>query len=126
VIRDAQNRDARRAWRLVLAQLTTTVVIFLLASLYDLHTARDVSIGGLAATLGSALLAAWVFVPYRAQRPGRIVARFYSGELIRMLGIVVVFGLAMWGLDDLNPVALMGAFLLVQVLPPLLANRIAR
>lgn len=126
MIRNAQNRDARRAWRLVLAQLTTTVVIFLLASLYDLHTARDVSIGGLAATLGSALLAAWVFVPYRAQRPGRIVARFYSGELIRMLGIVVVFGLAMWGLDDLNPVALMGAFLLVQVLPPLLANRIAR
>lgn len=124
--RHTQKPDARRAWRLVTAQLTTAVVIFLLASLYDLRIARDVLIGGLAACLGSALLAVWVFAPYRAQQPGRIVARFFSGELIKLLGVVLVFGLAMWGLDDLNPVALLGAFLFVQVLPPLLANRIAR
>jgi hypothetical protein len=31
----------------------------------------------------------------------------------------------MWGLDDLNPVAVFGTFLIVQVLPPLLANKIA-
>jgi F0F1-type ATP synthase assembly protein I len=54
------------------------------------------------------------------------VARFYGGEVIKIVAIVAVFAAAMKGLDDLNPVALFGSFLVVQVLPPLLANRVAR
>ncbi len=119
------NLDARRAKRLVLAQLATVVVMVLLTSLYDLRIARDAAIGGLAAWLGNALLALRVFGPYRAQNPGRIVARFYGGELLKIVVIVLVFAAAMRGLEDLNPVAVFGAFLIVQVLPPLLANRIA-
>jgi ATP synthase protein I len=119
------NLDARRARRLVLAQLIMAVVVASLAGLHGLHTARDALVGGLAAWLGSAVFAAWVFGRYRAQEPGRIVARFYGGELVKIVTIVLVFAVAMWGLDDLNPIAVFGAFLAVQVLPPLLANKIA-
>ena len=119
------NLDAQRVKRLLIAQLITAVAIILLASLYDLRTARDVLVGGSAAWLGSAVFAAWVFGPYRAQQPGRIVARFYGGEVLKIVAIVLVFAAAMRGLEDLNPVAVFSAFLIVQVLPPLLANRIA-
>lgn len=116
------NLDARRARRLVFAQLLVTLVVVLLAALIDLRTARDALAGGVAACAGSMAFAAWVFGPYRAQEPGRMVARFYSGEIIKLLVVVAVFAVTMKGLDTLDPVALFGAFLIVQVLPPLLAN----
>jgi len=119
--------DAHRAKRILVAQLLTLVVVALVALLIDLPTARDAFIGGAAAALGSAVFAVWVFGRYSAQEPGQMVARFYGGELIKIIVIVVVFAAAMKGLgNDLNPVAMFGAFLVVQVLPPLLANRIAR
>jgi ATP synthase protein I len=102
------------------------LVIALVVLLIDPLSARDALIGGAAAALGTALFAVWVFGRYSAREPGQIVARFYGGEVIKIVAIVAVFGAAMKGLDDLNPVALFGAFLVVQVLPPLLANRIAR
>jgi ATP synthase protein I len=120
------NLDAQRAKRIIVAQLVTMVAVALLALLIGLPAARDALIGGAAAVLGSALFAVWVFGRYSAGEPGQIVARFYGGELIKILAIVAVFAAAMKGLDDLNPAAFFGAFLVVQVLPPLLANVIAR
>ena len=120
------NLDAQRARSILKAQLVTMLVVALGALLIDTTAARDALIGGLAAVLGSAVFAFWVFGRYSAKEPGQIVARFYGGELLKIVAIVIVFAAAMKGLDDLNPVALFGAFLVVQVLPPLLANRIAR
>jgi len=119
------NLDVRRAKSILVAQLVTMVVVAVVVLMIDPLSARDALIGGSAASLGTALFAVWVFGRYSASEPGRIVARFYGGELIKILAIVAVFAAAMKGLDDLNPVALFGAFLVVQVLPPLLANRIA-
>ena len=121
-----QNLDVRRAKSILKAQVVTMLVIALVVLLIDPLSARDALIGGAAAALGTALFAVWVFGRYSAREPGQIVARFYGGEVIKIVAIVAVFGAAMKGLDDLNPVALFGAFLVVQVLPPLLANRIAR
>ena len=121
------NLDAQRARSILKAQLVTMLVVALVALLIDVTTARDALIGGLAAVVGSAIFAFWVFGRYSAKELGQIVARFYGGELIKIVAIVIVFAAAMKGLgDELNPVAMFGAFLIVQVLPPLLANRIAR
>lgn len=120
------NLDAQRAKSILKAQLVVLLVIALVVLLIDPLMARDALIGGAAAAIGSAVFAFWVFGRYSANEPGQIVARFYGGELIKIATIVIVFAAAMKGLDDLNPVALFGAFLVVQVLPPLLANRIAR
>jgi len=120
------NLDVHRAKQILKAQLLTWLAVSLVAFLIDAGSALDAIAGGAAAVIGSAVFAFWVFGRYSAQEPGRIVARFYGGELIKIVAIVIVFAAAMNGLEDLNPVALFGAFLVVQVLPPLLANRIAR
>ena len=117
--------DAHRARQILKAQLLTLVAVALVVLAIDVKLARDALIGGAAAAIGSALFAYWVFGRYRAQDPGQIVARFYGGEVLKIAAIVLVFAAAMKGLDDLNPVAMFGAFFVVQVLPPLLANRIA-
>jgi ATP synthase protein I len=120
------NLDVQRAKSILIAQLITLVVVALVVLLIDPPSARDALIGGAAAVLGTALFAVWVFGRYSASEPGQIVARFYGGEVIKIVAIVAVFAAAMKGLEDLNPVALFGSFLVVQVLPPLLANRVAR
>ena len=68
----------------------------------------------------------WVFGRYSAADPSSLVRQFYMGELLKLAIVVIVFALAMKKLDDLNPLALLLAFLVVQVLPPMLANKVAR
>lgn len=119
------NLDARRARRLLATQLVVLLAVGGLAALFGLQTLRDALVGGLAALAGNAIFAVWVFGRYRAQEPGRIVASFYGGEVIKILVVVAVFAAAMVGLQDLDPLALFSAFFVVQVLPPLLANRVA-
>ncbi len=110
---------------MLVTQMVTLLVVAAVAGTLGLPYLRDAFIGGLAALAGSAVFAFWVFGRYRAQEPGRIVANFYGGEVLKILVVVAVFAAAMLGLPDLNPMALFGAFLVVQVLPPLLANRVA-
>ncbi|RMG34400.1 MAG: F0F1 ATP synthase assembly protein I [Gammaproteobacteria bacterium] len=117
--------DARRARRLLATQFVTLLAVAATAGILGLPYMRDAFIGGLAAFAGSAVFALWVFGRYRAQEPGRIVANFYGGEVIKILVVAAIFAAAILGLPDLHPLALLGAFLVVQVLPPLLANRIA-
>lgn len=101
--------------------LATVVGLF-----FGVSVARDAFIGGAATTLGTTFFAVWVFGRYSAVDPGSLVRQFYMGELLKLAIIVIVFALAMKKLDDLNPLALLLAFLVVQVLPPMLANKIAR
>lgn len=119
------NLDARRAKRLLLTQLIVLLLISALAGVLGISHLRDAFIGGLAALAGNAVFALWVFGRYRAQQPGRIVANLYGGEVIKILVVVAIFAAAMYGLPDIHPLTFFSAFLMVQVLPPLLANRVA-
>lgn len=74
------------------------------------------------------LLANWyfalrVFQRYRAQEPGRLLARIYGAELTKIVIALAVFGLAFAILDNLRPLAMFGAYLAVQIVPALLAQR---
>lgn len=117
--------DAHRARRIVIAQAATTLVLALLALLFGPRAALFALLGGAIATVANALFARWVFGAYRAAEPGRLVSRFYVGEVIKLGFVVTAFVTVFARLEPLNPVALFGAFFVVQVLPPLLANRIA-
>ena len=66
-----------------------------------------------------------MFGRYRASAPGQLVFQFYGGELLKLASIAMAFAAVIVWADPLHPVPLFGAFLIVQVLPPLLANRIA-
>jgi ATP synthase protein I len=120
-----QNLDARRAKRLLFAQAAATLVVTLLGLMFSPRAGLFAFVGGATATLANALFAYWVFGRYRAGEPGRLVAQFYGAEIIKLGFIAAAFAAVIIWLDPLSPVALFGAFFVVQVLPPLLANRIA-
>jgi len=110
---------------ILVAQSITMVVVALVVFLFHPLSARDAFIGGAAAVIGSVFFAFWTFGRYRANEPGRLLARFYGGEVMKIVVILAIFGAAMNWLENLNPIALFGAFFVVQILPPLLANKIA-
>ena len=120
-----RNLDARRAKRILLAQVVATLVVTLLGLIFGLRTGLFALVGGATATIANALFAYWVFGRYRAAEPGRLVSQFYGGELLKLAFIAAMFAAVVLWFDPLSPLALFGAFFVVQVLPPLLANRIA-
>lgn len=120
-----QHLDARRAKRILAAQVVATLVVTLLAGLFGVRAGLFAFIGGATATIANALFAYWVFGRYRAGEPGKLVSQFFGGELLKLAFVGFAFaGVIVW-FDSLSPLALFGAFFVVQVVPPLLANRIA-
>ncbi|WP_078121832.1 ATP synthase subunit I [Thiosocius teredinicola] len=120
-----QNLDAHRARRILVAQAVATIIVTLVGLLFGLRAGFFALLGGATATIANALFAYWVFGRYRAGEPGKLVSQFYGGEFIKLAFIAAVFAVVIIWFDPLSPLALFGAFFVVQVLPPLLANRIA-
>ena len=120
-----QGLDAQRARRILIAQVIVTLVVALAALLFGYREGLFALIGGIIATSANALFAYWVFGRYRAAEPGKLAAQFYGAELLKLAFIALAFAVVIIGSDPLSPLALFGAFFVVQVLPPLLANRIA-
>lgn len=119
------NLDAHRAKRILVAQAVATLVVTLVGLIFGLRVGLFAFVGGATATVANALFAYWVFGRYRAGEPGKLVGQFYGGEMIKLAFIAAAFAAVIIWLDPLSPLALFGAFFVVQVLPPLLANRIA-
>lgn len=118
--------DVRRAKRILIAQIIATMGVALIGSLFGPLVGLYALLGGATATIANTLFAAWVFGRYSAQEPGQLLARFYVAELIKMAFVAAAFAALIIWADPLSPAALFGAFFVVQVLPPLLANRVAR
>ena len=119
------NLDARRARRILVTQAATTLVVALAGLVFGLREAVFALIGGGIALIANALFAFWVFGRYRANEPGKLVSQFYGGELLKLGFVALAFAAVILLSDGLSPVAVFGAFFVVQVLPPLLANRVA-
>ena len=117
--------DARRAKRILVAQIIVTLVVTLVGLIFGPREGLFAFVGGATAVTANALFAYWVFGRYRAGEPGKLVGQFYGGELLKLVFIALAFAAVIIWLDPIRPLALFGAFFVVQVLPPLLANRIA-
>jgi F0F1-type ATP synthase assembly protein I len=119
------NLDAHRARRILVTQAVTTLIVTLVGLLFGPHEGLFALIGGAIALIANALFAFWVFGRYRANEPGKLVGQFYGGELLKLGFVALAFAAVILLSDDPRPLALFGAFFVVQVLPPLLANRVA-
>ncbi len=117
--------DAGRAKRILITQAVATLVVTLGGLMFGPRAALCAFLGGATATAANALFAYWVFGRYRAGEPGKLVTQFYGAELLKLGFVALAFAAVIVLLDPLSPLALFGAFFAVQVLPPLLANRIA-
>ncbi len=108
--------------------MTQTAVALLLAGAatgYSAQLGKSALLGGAIATAANALFAVWVFGRYEAREPGKLAARFYGAELFKLLFVALAFAVVFISVKSVSVPALLSAFLLVQVLPPLLANRVA-
>lgn len=102
-----------------------TVLVPLLALAFGPRVALSALIGAATATVANAVFALWVFGRYRAQRPDRVLMGLYGGEVLKLGVAVGLFVAAFTWIEPLSPVALLVAYLTVQVLTPLLAMRVA-
>lgn len=106
---------------LILAQFVATFLIALLLLFVGGIQAKSALAGGLIAASTNGLSALKAFARYRAQEPGKVLARLYGAELQKLLLTALLFAVAVVSLHPLSAGALLGAFLLVQVLVPLIA-----
>lgn len=109
--------------RLLIWQSIVAVSVCVVAVPFGVSTVRAAAIGAGACLLANWYFALRVFQRYQAQEPGRLLAHIYGAELAKIAIVLAVFGLAFATLEDLNPLALFGAYLAVQIVPAMLAQR---
>ena len=110
--------DKHQAYRTILAQLAMTLIAALFLQLVAGKVfAYSGLAGGMIATLANALFAFRIFVRYTAQEPGKLLARFYGAEILKLVLTGLLFaGVILW-IKPLSVGALFGVFLLVQMAP---------
>jgi len=112
-----QYPDAGRVRQALLYQVIATAILPLPALGAGTGMALSVLIGGGTAALANALFAFGVFGRYRAQDPGRLAARMYAAEILKLVLTIGLFAAAFILVKPLSPAALLGAFLVVHLLP---------
>ncbi len=111
-----------RVHQIVVIQLVVSIAAgTLLLTLGWVH-AYSGFIGGVIAALANAYFAAKVFAHYRAQELGRLVARFYSAELQKLILTGLLFAGVIILIEPLSAGALFGIFLLMQFVPMLVTH----
>lgn len=75
----------------------------------------SVVLGGGICLVANSLSALWIFRPYEARRPERLLLRIYGAEVMKLAVIIGLFGTAFAHLDDLVMPALLASYLFVQV-----------
>lgn len=114
--------DKSQAYQIVVVQLATSLIAgILLLTLGWVHAYSGFT-GGVIAALANAYFAAKVFAHYRAQEPGKLVARFYSAELQKLILTGLLFAGVIILIKPLSAGALFGIFLLMQFVPMLVTH----
>ena len=73
--------------------------------------------GGLIAALANGYFAIRILRPYRAQEPKKIVFGFYGAEIKKMMLTGLMFVGAILWIDPLSMIAMLGGYLVVQLVP---------
>ncbi len=117
----AESLEENRAAGLLVWQVVVTLGIAALGLAFGAAVALSALLGGGISALTSAAFAYWVFRDYRAQAPAVMVVRIYGAEGIKVALSLLLFVLVFLYVASLSLPALFGAYLVVQVLPTLLA-----
>ncbi len=112
--------DKTQARRLIRAQLLLTTVSALALLPFGWVYTYSILFGGLIATLGNVYFASRVFVRYRAERPDRLLGGIYRAEIVKLLIVAGLFGAVVVLVSPISIVGLLGGYLCVQMVAPLL------
>ena len=118
------NKVTRRsqAFQIIIGQLLVTLLAAILLLPAGMEHALSGLIGGIIATLANAVFAMAIFVHYQADAPGKLIGRFYSAELLKLLLIGFLFAATFFLIKPLSVGALFGIFFLVQMTPIAIAH----
>ncbi len=109
---------------IVAVQFGTALGMGLLLLLFGAVVALSGLMGGLIAALANGYFAIRAFAPYRAQEPGRIASRMFGAEIQKLLLTGLMFVLVIKFITPLSIGALLGAYLFIQVVIPLVVTLI--
>ncbi len=112
--------DKTQARRLIRRQLLLTAVSALALLPFGWVYTYSILFGGLIATLGSVYFASRVFVRYRAERPDRLLGDIYRAEIAKLLIVASLFAAVVILISPISILGLLGGYLCVQMLAPLL------
>ena len=111
--------DKSQATKVILAQFTASVLAAFIILAAGWVFAFSVLLGGFAAAIANGVFASRVFVKYKAQEPGKLLARFYGAELLKFAVTVLLFTAAILLFDQLSIGAMIGGYLVVALVPML-------
>jgi ATP synthase protein I len=111
-----------QAYRIILLQLAVALIAGLILLVFGWSQAYSGFIGGVIAALANGVFAYRVFAHYQAQEPGKLLARFYGGELLKLVVTGLLFAAAVLWLDALSMGALLGTYLLVAMMPMFISH----
>lgn len=103
-------------------QTSVLLLVALGASVFGMNAAWSALLGGSIALSANAIFAWLLFGPYRAAEPGRLMARFYLAEVLKLLFAGLAFAVVFLWVRPLGVAALFMGFFMVQVVSPLLAH----
>lgn len=104
-----------KIFRVIIAQLSVSAVLFVVLQPLGMTFALSALLGGLCYTIPNAYFVKQAF-RYRGARSAKLIANsFYRGEAGKLMLAAVAFTLVFTLVKPLNPVALFGAFILVQM-----------
>jgi ATP synthase protein I len=105
---------------IVSAQFGFAILLALALLLFNQLYAWSGLIGGLISASINGLTARKVFVAYRAQDPGDVLARLYGAEFRKLFMTGVLFAVVLALVEPLSVGALLGSYLFVQVAVPII------
>ncbi len=117
-----QIKNSGEAVKLLLIQGGLLILITVMLLVFDTTVALSGFLGGTLAFSTSLLMYLIIFGRYRAQQPGRILAKFYSAELVKLIITVAAFALIVLNVKPLSCAALILVYFFIQVIPAVLIN----
>ena len=110
------------AKRLLILQFGFLVLIPILLLPLGFTVSLSGLLGGAIAFTSTLLMFAMIFRHYRAQQPEKIVASFYSAEIVKLIFGIAAFALVVLNVQPLSFATLILVYFFMQVVPALLIN----
>ena len=117
-----QVKKTAEARKLLIMQFGFLVLIPIILLPLGVTVSLSGLLGGAIAFISSLLMFAMVFRHYRAQQPEKIVASFYSAEIVKLIFGIAAFALVVLNVQPLSFATLILVYFFMQVIPALLIN----
>lgn len=117
-----QVQKMNEARKLLLLQAGLFMLIPLALLPLDVTVAFSGLLGGAVAFISSLIMYFLIFRHYRAQQPEKVLAKFYSAEIAKLIFAMAAFAIIVLNVKPLSFAAVILVYFVIQVIPAILIN----